>query len=123
MKGNGEFITFLKGFARGKRALVLLVALLAVLAAVFIYEGRAEGEGAGNETEARISEICSAVDGVGECKVMVTFEEGTESGKVYSVAVICEGADDVAVRARIIDLMTSLYGIGSNRVSVVKLEK
>ncbi len=103
----------------------ILVALALLLAAALVYGRHADGKDTGSETETRISEICSAVDGVGECRVIVNFEPGTgeEEGRVYSVAVICEGADDVNVRARITGLITSLYGIGSNRVSVVRLEK
>ena len=50
-------------------------------------------------------------------------KNGKETDEVFSVAVICEGADDVSVRARLTELITSLYGIGANRVSIVKLEK
>ena len=42
-----------------------------------------------------------------------------ESGEVYAVAVLCDGADSVKVRERIVDFMRSLYGIGANRVSVL----
>lgn len=71
--------------------------------------------------EARLADMCSEIDGVGECRVMITYSEDGES--VYAVAVLCDGGDSVAVRERITELMVSLFGIGSNRISVLKIKK
>ncbi len=112
---------------KGRYALLFALSLL-LIAVLLINPKSCSRETAAekSEEEERIEALCSAVEGVGECRVMVTYEktDGRETEKkVYSVAVICEGADSVAVRARLIDLIGSLYGIGSNRVSIVKLEK
>ncbi len=111
------------------RYAVLFISGLALVLFLLLFPKSCEGEEkteAKSEEEARIEALCSAVEGVGECRVMVTYEKSNgrdEERSVYSVAVICEGADSVAVRARLTELITSLYGIGSNRVSVIKLEK
>ena len=64
--------------------------------------------------------LCSMVSGVGECRVMITY---TADDRVYAVAVLCEGGQSDEVRREIVNLTCSLFGIGSNRVSVLKLSK
>lgn len=70
--------------------------------------------------EAQIAELCSATEGVGECRAMVTYGD---DGEVFAVAVLCEGAESAEVRADIKELVGSLFGIGANRISVVKIKK
>lgn len=86
-----------------------------------------------SEIESELSGLCSEVEGVGKCRVYVTLlsgEEniykgssvvGTKPPKVLGVTVICSGADDVGVRGALIEMISSLYAIGTNRVSVLKL--
>lgn len=94
--------------------LVLGVLLLLLPSSFSSGESETHAEQTGEE---RLAEMCAAVDGVGECKVMVTYE----GDRVYAVAVLCEGAESVAVRERIVELVGSLYGIGSNRIAVIEL--
>lgn len=70
--------------------------------------------------EERTEQLCSAVEGVGECDVMITYGEG---GEVYAVAVLCDGAERASVRRSITELASSLFGIGTNRISVLKKSK
>lgn len=79
-------------------------------------------EKATSATEIGIEELCSMTEGVGECRVHITYREGGEES-VYAVAIICEGADSVAVRERLTSLICSLYGIGANRVEILKMKK
>ena len=84
--------------------------------------------------EAELAELCSSIDGVGKCRVSVSFSEGESfrySGsklissappRVFGVTVVCEGGDDDRVKERISDCMTSLFDIGANRVCVLKLK-
>ena len=118
-------MNFIKGVFSGKRRLfgilLALFVLLIVLAAVFT-EKAPEDQG----EEERIAQLCSSVDGVGECRVMITLEkdeDGQQTDRVFSVAVLCDGGDNVRVRARLTELITAIYGIGSNRVSIVKLKQ
>ena len=83
--------------------------------------------------EREIADICSDIDGVGKCRVFITFERGeqnvykgssvieTKPPKILGVSVICQGADNQAVKARVVEMITSLFGIGANRVAVLKL--
>lgn len=78
--------------------------------------------------------ICESIDGAGRCRVYVSFSEGetkTYKGsnliasappRVMGVTVVSEGADSVRVREHITDCMTALFGIGSNRVSVLPMK-
>lgn len=85
------------------------------------------------ELEGEIAELCSSVEGVGRCRVKVTFERGAENSykgshlteskppKVMGIAVVCRGADSDAVRADVARMLSALFEIGSNRIAVLKL--
>lgn len=113
------------------------------------------------ELEDRLVSLISQIDGVGECRVMITLENSAESvyaknyeGKsdddssnqkdeyvfykasgdespvlikeylpqVQGVTVVCSGGDDIEVQEKIIDSVTSLFNIPTNRVSVSKIK-
>ena len=46
-----------------------------------------------------------------------------EDGDVFGVIILCEGAESVTVRERLSDLLSSLYGIGANRISILKIRE
>ena len=96
-------------------ALLVIGALLLILGSL----GGEVSEAADETDEERLEAVCSSIDGVGRCRVMVSYGE---SGEVYAVAVLCDGADAVRVRESIVDLFSSLYGIGANRISILRLE-
>ena len=124
MKSNKDFSGFLSALFEKKATVLCLFGALVLGLALFFYTP-SEGESAAGELT-DTAQMCAAVEGVGECRVALTHKKdknGKETDEVFSVAVICEGADDVSVRARLTELITSLYGIGANRVSIVKLEK
>ncbi len=85
------------------------------------------------ELEEELEKLCSSVDGVGKCKLSVSFSKGAESvyknGKltetkppeILGVAIACRGADSPRVRQALTELFTSLYGIPTNRVAILKL--
>ena len=80
-------------------------------------------EGSGGESdpptgEESLAELCSSVAGVGRCRVMIVRDSEEE---VSAVAVLCEGAESVSVREEILELISSLYGIGTNRITVLKI--
>ena len=114
-----------------------------------------------NQMENKLIKILSSIEGAGECRVMITLENTTESvyatdveeknnsntsnhkdeyviydsdkgetpvlikeylPKVQGVTVVCTGGDNTAVREKIIQSVTSLFNIPSNRVSVSKIK-
>lgn len=94
-----------------------------------------------------VTALCERVDGAGEVALVIHFK-GTEeyvyatdnnkSGKEYvytsgsglllrvdypavdGVSVLCEGGSDAAVRREMTDLLSSLLGIGANRIHIGK---
>ena len=108
----------LKAFIGKNGGLVRLVAAFLFGLAIILFAGGffAPGEDRSSEKE-ELSELFSEVFGVGECEVLISYGE---SGEVMAVAVICEGADSASVRKTLVDMIGALYGIGANRISVVK---
>lgn len=139
MKKTTDIIAYLK--ADKKRIFALLAAILGI-ALILFSGGEKKSEGGSStlseykeELEEELTELCSSIDGVGKCKVTVTFSEGEsveykgsnvtrqEPPKVMGVTVICEGGDELHVKREISECMTALFDIGSNRVCVLKMEK
>lgn len=114
---------FLK-FIKEKKDITKIAVVLA-LGLVLIFIGSASREDTPEEAagiEERLTELCSGVDGVGECSVLVYYAPSDE-GEVESVIVICEGADDARVRLRLTDMLSSFFGIGSNRIRIEKMKE
>lgn len=121
LKSDNCFLQFLSS---SKRLAVVGVAVaMGILLILIGRNGAFETGNKVNEGEIAISELCSMTEGVGECRVHVTYREVDGEQTVYAVAVVCEGADSVAVRQRLTSLMRSLYGVGSNRVEILKMKK
>lgn len=115
-----------------------------------------------NELEEKLCNIISSMDGVGECKVMITLENSKENvyatdnenktdsdsesskdeyviydsdngetpvlikeyyPKIQGVSVVCSGGDNIVVKEQIINTVTSLFNISTNRVSVSKIKE
>ena len=113
------------------------------------------------QLEEKLTDVISSIQGVGECKVMITLENTAESvyatnnenksdekssnkkdeyvfyessqgetpvlikeylPKVQGVTVVCSGGDDITVKEKIIESVTSLFNISTNRVSVSKIK-
>ena len=85
------------------------------------------------ELEAELASICSDVRGVGACRVFVTFERGEQNSykgstlieskppKVQGVTVVCRGADASQVQSELTEMLSALFGIGANRIAILKL--
>ncbi len=123
LKSEGEVSAFRDFLARGgvRRAVPFFAigVLLIALGGFFKVGNVVQKEGA--SLEERMGVLCSLAEGVGECRVMITYEPDGET--VYAVAVICDGGESTEVRAKIVDMCASLFGIGTNRVTVLKTQK
>ena len=111
----GKFLSSID--PRLKIGLVLLIGILLILLSGLGGEKAAEPSG----EEERVAEICSLMEGVGECRVMMTYRG--ESEEVYAVMVLCEGGESPKVREKIISMLSSLYGIGSHRIEIQRLSR
>ena len=115
-------------------AVGILLMLLPLLFGAKETENRESGlEEYKQKLEEELKELCSDVDGVGKCRVSITFERGeqntykgsslieTKPPKILGITVICKGGDSDAVRARLVEMFSALFDIGSNRIAVLKL--
>ena len=119
LKSVGEIREFL--FGEGNRIWLVGLMLLGLILILIGNEQTGEKIAVTQTEEMRATEMCAMMDGVGDCRVMMTYRP--DSDQVYAVLVLCDGAESVAVRERITSLFTSLYGIGSHRVEIEKLNK
>ena len=84
-------------------------------------------------TERELESLCHSVSGVGRCRVYLTLLRGeknsykgstvieTKPPEVLGVTVICDGGDRDSVKLALVDMLTALFNIGSNRVAILKL--
>ncbi len=91
-----------------------LLILLLGIALMLLPSGRAAAQR--HETsdgeEQRLEELLSAVEGVGECRALLS-----ESG----VVIVCRGADSAQVRLEILRAVGSYTGFGSDKITILKL--
>ena len=106
---------------------VMKIALVLALGLLLIFIGskdRTKTE-SGEELEERVASICEAIDGVGECKVMIYYKNEAYSRSdektVDSVVIVCRGADSIEIRKSLTEMLSSLFGIGANRIRIEKM--
>ena len=112
-----------------KKRGMLPVMLCLALGIMLIFLGTEEdgGTAVAAGTEDSIAAILSEIDGVGECRVLISYETagaswGSSGREVISgIVVVCEGGSSDAVKRRVTEALSSLYGIGTNRIKVEKL--
>lgn len=143
-KGEGllsaEFIRFIKN----KRNLCLII--IAVVGCILVFSSaigsfaKEEEPSSGDSLseyksalENELSELLSRVSGAGRCVVTVSFSEGERleyKGSVLigrrpptveGVTVLAAGGGSDSVRREISEIISALYGIGHNRICVLKL--
>ena len=120
-KGNKGFLSYLSESGGATKGILLLSCTMALAGAILMggdscrYESPASAE----VSEAQeLSSLLSSLEGVGRCEVSIRYGEGEE---VLGVVVLCDGADRVETRERIVLLVSTLFHIGTNRIRVEKL--
>lgn len=109
------------------KPLWLVGALAALLLAGALLSGGG-GSSASNE-ESRIAEVLSAMAGAGRVEVALYYGEASESAFAQTVkrptgaVVVAEGADDLAVRLRLIRAVRTLLGLPETAVDVFEMEE
>ena len=100
--------------------------------------------------EAKILELCSRVEGVNNVSVAVSFESGFEyvyatdgdktltvgSGSsenavqvtqkpptISGIGIVCTGGGNPQIQQKLINLISSAFGIGSNRIYIAEAQK
>ena len=116
-RSDQSFFEYLK---KNKRAVAIILPLAAFLLVLCLIPTGGGEESEEDDEQTRLAAVVSQVSGVGDCEVMISYADG---GEVYGVIVLCDGAERVAVRERLYDLLSSLYGIGANRISILKIKE
>lgn len=119
--------SFMKFFSEKKDIVKIAMVFGLGLILMFIGNSSANTSDIEQGVEERIATACSGVDGVGNCSVLVYYtpfaSRDDEQRKVESVIVICEGADSPQVRLTLTEMLSSFFGIGTNRVRIEKMKK
>lgn len=134
MKKEG-FFAGLKNIRNIELAVTVLIA--AVVLAVFFAgrHGTAQGgsarEKSSDEKEARLEDVLSAIDGAGSVSVIISYGyEGSArvfgaehaSGKVKSVLVVAEGADDIYIKMALIRAVCAAVDVNAANVEVISMK-
>ncbi len=121
MRSVNKIRDFLKseGISRLIAPIAIGLAMLLLLSLVGNNDGKSEEEKAA--AQPTLAEMCTAIDGAGECKVMLTY--GDKGEKVTAAAVIYTGGGGLETERELKELISSLYGIGTNRIAVISAKR
>ncbi len=110
--------------------LEIVVAFVIALVAIFIYfitTGIGVDDAAiqhtssgGNELSRQVAGVLCNVDGVGDCNVLITFDD---DGGINGVVVVAEGGDDTSVKIKIIDAVCTLVDVKAEKIKIYKMNK
>ena len=140
-----KFCSEMAGDGKGQKRLIGIFLVLFV-ALLLLVLGSCEGEEAVEETmlseagltldawrkmeEERLSELLCRLVGVERCFVSINYLSGEQSTKgmsstvsfepprVGAVVVLYDGVGSIKVKETLVEVVTTLYGIGSHRVSI-----
>lgn len=78
----------------------------------------AEADDVSSSLEKRIESILSKIAGVGDVSVLLTYAEDSLEGTV----VVSEGAEDMKVKANIVNAIEAVTGLGKHKIQVYPME-
>lgn len=112
-----------------KKWFVPLVIFLLVIVVSTSFAGDKEIEKSAVTAEEQLKEVCVAVSGGENATVMITYESANEetywyserndNKKISGVAVVCDGGDDPDICLKLHEIISSLFGLPSTRITVV----
>ncbi|MGN0771699.1 MAG: hypothetical protein ACI4MI_03835 [Christensenellales bacterium] len=110
----------------------IIVAFVIAALAIFIYfistgyttqESSAQySYSGGNELSKQVAQVLSNVEGVGNCNVLITYED-EEQNQIKGVVVVADGGDNVEVKIKIIDAVCALVDVKSDKIKIYKMNK
>ena len=122
---------------KSSKQLQIIVAVAVALVAIAIYFGVSSLGGvsetgkpvcSGNDdTAKRIAAILSDMEQVGDCSVMITYDEKKPSGAdignhIVGVVVVAQGGSDMRVKLRIIDAVCALLDVEGSKIKVYQMK-
>ena len=110
-----------------KNKKLIIITLAAIILGLILIGTSSKNESTVTDTkELQLEEFLKSINGVGECKVIITYKNSTsyysKNEEVFAVAISCRGASRRGIEAQIVELVSTLYGIGTNRVKVFLLD-
>ena len=110
-------------YVKKNKKIIIVVLLLVILIGTvyFIDKGKSKAStatySAKSETEIKLTEILSRIDGVGKTDVMITENEGGIVGGV----IVCEGADNLMTRSNILNAVSTALNVDKKIIAIYSL--
>ena len=115
---------------RGVKNIKLIAAAFILAAALLIYSSVATGNASRaadsdvsssemDAEEARLASVLRGLEGVGRVETMITRDADDE---IVGIIVIAEGAEDIAVRLRLLSAVTTAMGVDDKIVNVYTMK-
>ncbi|MCD8372287.1 MAG: hypothetical protein LUD27_03190 [Clostridia bacterium] len=115
--------TAVSDFFKEKKKIILVITLVALLAAaVYLFFGAESQSGlsqqsAYTETETKLADMLSSIEGVGDVRVYVTETEDEITG----VVVVCEGADSILVKNNVLNAVSTALNINKQIIAIYSM--
>lgn len=111
---------------RGSQWLWLLLAA-ALLVWTLLPQGSGQSGSGMTDQEQRVAAVLSAIEGVGQVRVVVYADEvsdsfGKTSAQPRGAVVVAQGADDLAVRLRLTAAARALLQLPANAIEIFPME-
>lgn len=112
----------LLGNKKNQWLILLLVGILLVVIAIPTKSGTEEKgvvdskEWSTSETEQRLENILSQMQGIGEVHVMITYRQENE---VEGVVVVAEGGEQGVTVQKITEVVRALFDVDSHKIKVI----
>ena len=101
----------------------LLAALAAAVLLCLLTDSDSNTNAPMTDAEIRAAQIFSAIEGAGKVDVAVYYPANDESGIPCGAVIVADGADDIAVRLRLSQAASSLFGIDTSEIGIFKREE
>jgi stage III sporulation protein AG len=112
----------LLGNKKNQWLILLLVGILLVVIAIPTKSGTEEKsvgdlkEWSTSETEQRLENILSQMQGIGEVHVMITYKQDNQ---VEGVVVVAEGGEQGVIVQKITEVVRALFDVDSHKIKVI----
>ena len=113
----------LLGNKKNQWLILLLVGILLVVIAIPTKSGTEEKgvvdskEWSTSETEQRLENILSQMQGIGEVHAMITYKQDNQ---VEGVVVVAEGGEQGVTVQKITEVVRALFDVDSHKIKVIK---